>query len=411
AGRSTVHDKIFELPAGHAALFKNGALQVHRYWYPASGEFRNDLSLEDATDQLDSLICETMREWTISDVPVGALVSGGLDSTLVSYLSARDLDRLDMFTVFFPDHSAEVDERHLAVLAAKAAQREHIEVPFYDNYIPGNLERLIAHFDEPLQDTNSLTFMGLSEYIQQNSDVKAVITGEGSDEMFGGYQRHRIIADEYEKTGDPSVLMYAMNKVALPRLELFAETTAFDNPERLAIVENLISKDAVGMGLELDQICFLPGYLQRVDQIGMMFGLEMRPPLLDHRLVRFANALPKRLRMHQEPDGHHWHKYLVRKVAERYMPDKIVWNREKYQFMIPAARMLYDGPLRTMFLDLFTQDCELSSHYDIKGILKLLDMHRPITEGGDDHSNTLGRLLSMEIWLRARKANPGGKLY
>ncbi|MBL4700550.1 MAG: asparagine synthase [Phycisphaeraceae bacterium] len=292
----------------------------------------------------------------------------------------------------------------------KAANQKHIEVPFYDQYIPGNLERLIEHFDEPLQDLNSLTFMGLSEYIQQNSDIKAVITGEGSDETFGGYLRHRTIADEYERTGDPSVLMYAMNKVALPRLEMFAETTSFDNPDRLAFVENLVSKDAVGKVLELDQLCFLPGYLQRVDQIGMMFGLEMRPPLLDNRIVHFANALPKRLRMMQEPDGYNWHKYLVRKVAERYMPDKIVWNREKYQFMIPAARMLYDGPLKKMFLDLFTSNCELSQYYDIKGILKLLDMHCPITEGGDDHSNTLGRLLSMEIWLRARKTNPGGQL-
>ncbi|MBL4700551.1 MAG: asparagine synthase (glutamine-hydrolyzing) [Phycisphaeraceae bacterium] len=119
AGQSTIHKSISELPAGHAAFFKNGVLKVHRYWYPAPEEFRADLTLDDAVDQLDSLISETMREWTISDVPVGALVSGGLDSTLVSYLSARDLDRLDMFTVFFPDHSTEIDERHLAALAAK----------------------------------------------------------------------------------------------------------------------------------------------------------------------------------------------------------------------------------------------------------------------------------------------------
>ena len=132
----------------------------------------------------------------------------------------------------------------------------------------------------------------------------------------------------------------------------------------------------------------------------MQFGLEARPPFLDHHLVEYVNALPTKS-FYRYRDGIQWRKYLLRRVAERHLPQRIAWNPVEVQFSLPADRMFDEGgPLRSLALDLLTKDAKLGNWYVPAGMLELLHRHDSTTQA-TNHTNTLFRLLTLEIWLRS----------
>ena len=182
--------------------------------------------------------------------------------------------------------------------------------------------------------------------------------------------------------------------------------------QRFQIGEELRSRDAVDKVLEYDQLCFLPSYLQRQDQVGMMFSLEVRPPLLDDEFVRLANRISGPLKINQGPDCKNQvtdRKYVFRKFASQHVPTNVVWHDKKYQYSYPGTESLGNGgEFRRVFDDLLTGQNNLSTYFDINGIKSLLNEHDPHTQ--NDHSNTLFRLLSMGLWLRTGKEKWSAKV-
>jgi asparagine synthase (glutamine-hydrolysing) len=258
-----------------------------------------------------------------------------------------------------------------------------------------NLHRLAGHLDEPIMDANNYTLMAICEGLRSRSDLKVALCGEGSDELFAGYERYSTIASRYTESGDPDTLVYAYNAVALPRLALFADDAGVDVEHRRRLADRLRSTDPVNKLLELDQLTFLLTRLQSQDRVGMMFGLEIRPPFLDHPLNELANRLPPALKIR---DG--FSKWILRRVNERHLPAEIAWNRRKTALSAPVARMFGSGPLRIAFLDLIDDRSRVASYYSAAGMKRLLQMHDP-SRNGHDHSNTLWRILALELWLRS----------
>ena len=127
----------------------------------------------------------------------------------------------------------------------------------------------------------------------------------------------------------------------------------------------------------------------------MMFNQEIRVPFCDDRIVNFANKIPWNMKIN---DG--TFKKILKKVAECFLPKDLVWKKTKYKFNLPIYSSFNNGKLNSMYKDLINKNSKISSYYDYKGLLKLLSLHKNEFETSNDHSNTLSRILSLEIWLR-----------
>ena len=149
--------------------------------------------------------------------------------------------------------------------------------------------------------------------------------------------------------------------------------------------------------MEHDQLTFLTTRLHSQDRIGMLYGLEIRTPFLDHNLSEFVNGLPGNYKIQTE-----WSKYILRSVAQKYVPKSIAWEKKKIGLSIPYSRMLHNGPLRSIFNDMINNGSRVSKYFSEKKIQQLLNLHKPYVDGLD-HSNTLWRILALELWLRSFK--------
>jgi asparagine synthase (glutamine-hydrolysing) len=243
----------------------------------------------------------------------------------------------------------------------------------------------------------------LCDGIRRRTDVKVVLCGEGADELFAGYARYRTVTDEFARTGDPDTLVYSRNVVALPRLRLLTDDVAIRNSTRHDLLDEIRGtsqgREPLNALLMLDQATFLGSYLHRQDRVGMRHGLEIRVPYLDHELARFVNGLPSSYKLRDDV-----HKWLLRRVGERRLPHDVVWRREKVALSSSLNRLLHEG-LEARFRDVLGDGCLLGDRYSVDGMQRLLDDHRP-AQGGADHSNTLWRLFSLELWLRSLRSAP-----
>lgn len=395
AGSETLHRGVRELPAGHVLRFEGDRVTVSRYWSPFERGVA-PLELSDdptpAAEELERRLEEAVWLWTTADVEVASLLSGGIDSSLLTQMAAELIPDLHTWSACFEKDPA-LDERPLVERTLSRLDCVPTFVPIDDDYLLAQLDRLIVHTGDPIHDPNHYTLMALCDGIRQRSDVKVLLCGEGADELFGGYARHAQIPAEYARNGDPDTLVYAMNRVALPRLRRFADDVSITNRTRWDLLEASAATDPVDRALALDQQPFLQSYLHRQDRVGMLFGFEIRTPFLEHQVAEYANALPANWKIHQG-----WHKWILRRVAERRLPREVVWNRTKTAFSFPVQRMLASGPLRSRFEALLASSPRLADHYDIGGIRSLLADHAP--DRGANHANTLWRLLTLELWLR-----------
>jgi asparagine synthase (glutamine-hydrolysing) len=398
AGEQTLLRGLHELQPGHFLRFGAAGLSVARFATPWSHLDNIDgHSEESVVDEVSSRLEEAVEFWVRGDVEVTSLLSGGLDSPLVSRLAAGVVPGLRTFAAVFPG-DPRIDESVAIRRAANHIGTELVTIEIDGQTIERHLNELVAHFDEPLHDSNYFTLLALCRGIRACSDVKVVLCGEGADELFGGYDRHRTVSDEFARTGDPDVLVYARNVLSLQRLRRLTGDIEVPNRTRWELFDEIRSsvpgQDPINAALLLDQATFLASYLHRQDRVGMRHGIEIRVPYLDHPLTTFVNALPSSLKIR---DG--WHKWILRRVAERRLAPESVWIREK----TPLSSSL-DSVIRTSlaatFRDALGPGSKLASHYSPEGMLGLLADHNP-ESGGSDHGNMLWRLLSLELWLRS----------
>ena len=401
AGPETMHRHIRELPAAHSLMLREGRPVVSRYWYGFGFAQSTDIGEDEAVALVAENLQNAVEAWTTADVEVASLLSGGVDSSIVTALAAGKVGDLRSFSAWFPNDPA-LDERAQIQETVAWLDCSNELIAVEDEYLIENLERLIAIYDEPILDANCYTLMALCEGIRNGSDLKVILCGEGADELFGGYERYSIVPGDFAADGRAETMIYALNRVALPRLSLFADSQEINNPYRWELFDARRSKQAVNIALELDQQTFLGAYLHRQDKVGMQFGFEIRTPFLDHVLAELVNALPAGLKINGAV-----HKHVLRRAAERWVPEAVVRNVSKVPFSLPVERMLAEGPLRNRFDALLNDNPKLGEHFDVGGIQKLLALHDP-TVPGQNHANTLWRLLALELWLRTLRCERNG---
>jgi asparagine synthase (glutamine-hydrolysing) len=380
-GDRTSFENVRSLPPGHALVLENGCASMRRYWgweFPARGGLRQ-IGLAQAADELRSLLQDAVQLQLRADVPVGAYLSGGLDSSgLVALIRQRSGVRLRTFSVSFGD--SEFDESPQQLEMARFLRTEHASVHCGRNRIAEIFPLLIAHTETTILRTAPAPLMMLSRLVRE-SGFKVVLTGEGADEVFGGYDLFkeaaikRFWARQPDSKWRPELFSrlypYLRNSPASNRAfsrAFFGQgLTETSNPfyghaTRWATSRRswaFLSKDArqalSGWRPEDDLLRLMPasmqgwegvardqyveattllyGYLlsSQGDRVAMANSVEGRVPYLDHRVIEFANALPARLKLRGLRE-----KAVLREALRPLLPPSIV-NRAKQPYRAPDS--------------------------------------------------------------------------
>jgi asparagine synthase (glutamine-hydrolysing) len=395
-------------------------VQVTRYWTPARAVVEG-ISEPEALDEIRRLLDVAVASHLESEVPLGAFLSGGLDSSTVVALMARHArGRVRTFAIGFGE--AAFNEAPHARAVAKALGTEHTELVVTPD-VDVLIDDLVAAFDEPFADSSAIPTYLVADLARR--DVTVALSGDGGDELFGGYTRYAAALQSRELPGWLRPVMRQVGR-ALPmgafgrnrlidlgrkRRGRYATHVLFPlDPaeggvasasvlgDRLPFERALdpwfdqaADRDFLSQMTTVDMLTYLPGdILTKVDRTTMAVSLEARVPLLDHPLMEFALSLPGSLRT---PGGSL--KHLFRAAITPLVPS-LVLNRPKQGFAVPLAAWMR-GPLSHR-LDALLSPHELTRPFvDGAAIARLVGEHR---SGRRDHSAMLWRVMVLDLWLQ-----------
>jgi asparagine synthase (glutamine-hydrolysing) len=424
---ATAFESIRKLPAGHLLQFENGTVQVRRYWdLPAYGT-SDPASEEEVLEDLEQRLSDAVRMRMIADVPLGAMLSGGMDSSTIVALMARASSRpVKTFSIGFQQE--EFNEIPYARRVAEKFGTDHHEL-IVESPVVDTVTRFAQHMEEPFGDSSMLPTYFVSCLARKH--VKVALTGDGGDEVFAGYDRYRIHLHDRSHQGIPQwmkqfyrdhVHRRLPNKlpgrnmaysISLPWQERYTEGISFAPFQRemqlLAsdfvalnmaplkdfrdLIEAAPAHDPLGRILYLDTKTYLAGdILTKVDRMSMAASLEARVPMLDHLLLEWVTALASRWKMRGSRQ-----KFILRKLAERVGVPKDVLDRPKRGFSLPLGHwMRYE--LKEMVETILLEPRTLQrGYFNRAGVRKMLDEHFSQRR---DHSPRLWRLLMFELWHR-----------
>jgi asparagine synthase (glutamine-hydrolysing) len=427
----TFFEGIRSLPPGHVlSLEPGGEPRIERYWSPpvagVDGARRLDVSLAEAAGRVRELLEAAVRRRLISDVPLGAFLSGGIDSTSVVGIMAGQLDQpVQTFTIGFDDRDG-YDERPYARLAATRHRTDHNEFVVRPEAVD-LVERLVWHHDQPFGDSAAVPTYLLSEVTR--GDVTVALCGDGGDELFAGYERFAAGVAAGRYAAMPRAVRGAVGAglARLPRrgrvrsLQRFAEVggeglpTAFrswisyvKDPERDALLDgrrddwaladyaamwaSSDGADPLDRLLDLNLRTYLvDDLLVKADRTSMAHALELRSPLLDVELLEFAALLPPR----HKARGLSLKRVLRAAVAD-IVPQEIL-KRPKRGFGVPLDRWFRADLRSYVGSTLGAQDARVKEHLVPEAVDRMITEH---VNGARDHGEALWTLLSLEVFLR-----------
>ncbi|HKK14799.1 MAG TPA: asparagine synthase (glutamine-hydrolyzing), partial [Gammaproteobacteria bacterium] len=425
-GPSTLIKGVRKLPPGCWGLWQDGELEVRRYYTPPDLEppHGSDLPADPVGAFLERLE-DAVACRMVSDVPFGAFLSGGIDSSAVVGLMARHSALpVSTFSVGFSESA--YSELGYARTIADHFRTDHHELTVSQDHLMDHLPALVRYRDAPVSEPSDIPIYLLSREARRS--VKMVLTGEGSDEFLGGYPKHVFerYAGPYQVIPAPvrralveplvRALPYrfrraktaAVNMGLGGRSERMARWFgALSNRERDALVNFRPSASAArpdwleGFGgsgsalrsiLGFDQTSWLPdNLLERGDRMTMAASLEARMPFMDHELAAFVSALPDRYRVRGRKT-----KWLLREAMKRLLPREIL-ERPKVGFRVPVNEW-FRGSMRDYLYDHLTGPDSRTRHYYRESELRrVLDEH---VSGRQNHEKLLWTLLNLEIWHR-----------
>jgi asparagine synthase (glutamine-hydrolysing) len=435
---------VSKLPPAHFAVWHDGRLSLHRYWEPdwnAEPEF----PLGEDTERLRELLFDAVKEQMVADVPLGAFLSGGIDSTVIVGLMQRASSQpVRTFSIGFDD--PKFDETSYAELAARHLGTEHhafrVEPRAWEA-----LEPLAGQFDEPFADSSALPTWFVAR--ETRREVTVALTGDAGDELFAGYDRYRAVALAAKLDRLPtrartalsgpvarSIPASAQAKTRLRTVRRWLEAVGdepvarylrwiclFDEPARTALysdgwLDELAAasslepdaadpafvirrafdvagrRDPVTRAMVADLVTYLPGdLLVKVDMASMAHSLECRGPFLDHRVVELAVSLPLRRKLRLRGGRS---KVVLKQAFGDLLP-KPICTRPKMGFGVPLDRW-FRGPLKDALRTVLLDPVALG-----RGLFRAEEVSRLIDEhiaSRRDHAYKLWGLLMLELWFR-----------
>ena len=414
SGEETLFAGVREVAPGSLLILEGQKRRVHRYWTPEvpSAPAR---SLDDLIDEGRELLRDGINARLVSDVALGTITSGGLDSSLVSAVAAELTNGpIDTFCVGFSDPA--YDERPFARLVSDRIKSHHHEIVVSPEDIEQELDRLTWAHDEPLTHPNSVPMHLIFRDAKERADVTVLLSGEGADEVFGGYAWYRVAQQrdalqrkvpglsQLAKIAPGVSKLATLKKVLSDDYLLSANAFSartFVN-ELLPVANRSLesrkrfwpSQRPGADGLFIyDQQTYLQPLLQRQDRMSMAAGLEAREPFLDHKLAEWANALSAETKL-----AGGVRKALLKSLATRWLPDEIVY-RKKVGFEMPLGEWLKTGGPLADRVQALRDPGSFATQITNRGTVQRL-----ITEhdtGSENHGDILWTLIALDVWANS----------
>jgi asparagine synthase (glutamine-hydrolysing) len=422
---------IQKLPPGHLLEFEHGEVRVRQYWDLPHYDTYHPRSEEEVLEELERRLAEAVRIRLISEVPLGALLSGGTDSSTVVALMARASSRpVKTFSIGFKHD--DFNESHYARVVAKRFETEHHELILEPDVLQ-TVETLTRSLEEPFGDSSMLPTYYVSCLARQH--VTVALSGDGGDEIFAGYDRYGIHSRRriFEKVPQSLWRLYREQiyprlpesmhgrkfayNVSLPWRERYVDGISFlpaferelpllsdeyretvkhaVNPQELmySYFDQAPANDPISQMLYVDTKTYLTAdIMAKVDRMSMATSLEMRAPILDHVFVEFVTSLPSNWKLRGRTQ-----KYILRKLAERVGVPREALYRRKQGFSLPLVHWI-KHELKDLLLTVLLEPRTLQrGYFNPKGVRQLLDEH---FSGRRIHSGRIWRLLMFELWHR-----------
>ncbi|MFZ0955267.1 MAG: asparagine synthase (glutamine-hydrolyzing) [Candidatus Sulfotelmatobacter sp.] len=422
---------IQKLPPGHLLEFEAGNIQVRQYWdLPRYGTHYPN-SEEECLEEMERRLAEAVRIRLISDVPLGAMLSGGVDSSTVVALMARASSQpVKTFSIGF--RHDDFNEAHYARMVAQRLGTDHHELIVEPNVLE-TVERLTSSLEEPFGDSSMLPTYYVSCLARKH--VTVALSGDGGDEIFAGYDRYAIHMGRqifqripawawrfYRNQVYPRLPRNMRGRkfsynISLPLRERYVDGISFvpaferempllssefrdavrDYPDPQLLMYRYFDEaqadDPLSRMLYTDTKTYMVAdILTKVDRMSMLTSLEVRVPLLDHVFVEWVTGLPADFKMR---DGKQ--KYILRKLAERVGVPREVLYRPKQGFALPLVHWMRNE-LKDLILTVLLEPKTLQrGYFNPKAVQQLLDEH---FRGRRNHSDRIWRLLMLELWHR-----------
>ena len=421
---------IRKLPPGHHLTFANGRVEVNCYWDFKYEPAENSRPLEDYLDELRSLLAESVRLRLIADVPLGAFLSGGVDSSTIVGLMARELSQpVKTFSIGF--HEDSYNELKYARVAAQHFGTDHHEFVVTPDLCE-IVDDLAWFLDEPFADSSAIPTYMVSRLARQY--VTVVLSGDGGDELFAGYTRyvtdrrrsgfaalprfvrrglmaplsrslphgargrnylHNIALDSLDRYLDSISIFTDLNKPLL-YTDAFRDQLRRNGDEEAVPFRDFAERVTTGEQLDamlyIDSKTYLPGdILTKVDRMSMAASLEARVPLLDHKLIEFVNSIPAHLKLNGLETKH-----IFKKAIRDLVPAEIL-DRPKQGFGVPVQEWINRQLRERMHETLTEQRTRERGYLEPAYVQLLLDEHE---RGRRDHSTQLWALFMLELWHR-----------
>ena len=437
----SIYEGISKLPAAHTLTLEGGQIKVERYWRLSYQTRQPIPSVAEAAEQLRELLADSVRMRLVSDVPLGVLLSGGIDSSVVAALAVRSAsETVKTFSISFAESS--FDESQYARAVAKFLGTDHHEERFSASLAANLVSEIGAWMDEPVSDPSVVPTYLLSRFTRKH--VTVALGGDGGDEIFAGYPMyfgHRM-AQAYLTV--PRVLRRSLIEPVINRLPVKTKNLSFDYRAKRFITashydevarhhvwfgsftpddqnrllsdevkrtsEGDIYRDARRIFAECDsndltecmqsldtQLYLAEDILTKVDRASMAVSLEVRAPYLDQRVAEFAASLPSSYKLHGYTS-----KYILKRAARGLVPP-FVWRRGKKGFGVPFAKWL-KAELRPLTRDLLSAErLRRGGLFNPEYVARLQEEHE---RGVANHRKLLWTLLSFELWRESFVETP-----
>ncbi|TFD52134.1 asparagine synthase (glutamine-hydrolyzing) [Cryobacterium frigoriphilum] len=421
----TLFEGIKKLPPAHrATITREGTVRLTRYWQPPAADARGQWTTSAAVDAVDAAVTAAVDSALVADVPVGAYLSGGVDSSLIvaKIAALRPDRRVQTFAAGFGNPAT--DELPWARRVSEHVGTDHHEVHVDARDFESLWPELTWHRDAPISEPADIAVYRLAQTAGQS--VRVVLSGEGGDELFAGYPKYRAARAVSAVTALPAGLRArgvsalehrlpaALGRARIALRAAGADTRAeqyrtwfapFTQQERRSLLGSLptraLSLGTTGSGrtgnhdviremLLADLDGWLPdNLLERGDRMSMAASLELRPPLLDHRLVDLAFRLPSSVKVRGGTT-----KWVLKEVARRSLPAEVV-DRRKVGFRVPLGDWFRSGLRDSMWDRLTGADSFVAQTLDRTAVRALLERH---DSGRFNEENRIWTLMCLEVW-------------
>jgi len=429
----TMFQNIYKLRQGHYAIFRNGNLQIQKYW---DLKFKPEITdEEEATDRIFAALEKSVQRRLISDVPLGVFLSGGLDSsTVVGFVSRLYPKKVQTFSIGYRDKT--FSELPYAKIVSDFFNTEH-NILMIDPVSPEDIEKSLYHLDEPMTDLSTIPFYLIC--CKAREKVTVCLSGEGGDEMFLGYDRLKAarmnryynifpsffrkkvitplvlkLPDQPQKKGAINILKRFIEGNLYPEEAGAMRWQYFLNPEIEQNIFNESSRGSISFtpfdpiyyfsrtcnsDLQINRDIFVDikltmadSVLMKVDKMSMATSLEVRVPFLDHEVAELCASIPANLKLNKFTT-----KYILRKTLKKYnfLPESIIY-RGKQGYSLPVKNWLREE-LREYMIELFKNSPIINENFNNSYLSELIKEHLELKH---NHNHILWALINLSLWYK-----------